>query len=283
MILFILFAINLLTAYLFFNIMTNMNSLNDLIIKDFCAANRVNVKINESLSKKNRERFAIAIKTKGKTIYSSQEKEYVSDEHHIMLLPKGSSYKLTCINSGECLMIEFLAEDTCLPFMLKSYKVHSQKEFIDIFCRLEKYWTFKKPSFKLNCLASLYTLLAKLDACENTPYNYSNKYDIISESIKYLEEHYNEPDLTNETLAKISRISTVYFRKIFCGIYNISPMHYLQKIRLDKAKNMLISDYVSIESIASAVGYKSLYYFSKSFKNYTGYSPTEYSRLSLRT
>ena len=56
-------------------------------------------------------------------------------------------------------------------------------------------------------------------------------------------------------------------------------MRYLQTVRMEKAKDMLAGDYMPISDIAESVGFKSIYHFSKTFKNIVGYTPTEYGRL----
>ena len=71
-------------------------------------------------------------------------------------------------------------------------------------------------------------------------------------------------------------MSTVYFRKTFMSVYGTSPIKYLNNLRINKAKAILMSDYDSIEQVALSVGYNSIYHFSKKFKLYTGRSPTEY-------
>ncbi len=60
----------------------------------------------------------------------------------------------------------------------------------------------------------------------------------------------------------------------------ISPINYIQQLRIKKAKEMLKSDYSKISLIAETVGYSNIYHFSKTFKQITGYSPTEYDKKS---
>lgn len=255
----------------------NDYNLSDLIVKKVCAVNRINVIPFQKVYRKNRERDAIAIKTSGKTVYSSNGKSYVSDYNHIIILPKGASYSWICSEPGECLMIEFESELT-VGCGLKSFKVPNQAEFAHIFNRIEPSWIFKKPAYTLLCIAGLYEILAKLANTELPDYSLTTKYDIIKPSLKYLEEHYNDPDLSNDKLSKISGISTIYFRKIFTGIYNISPMKYIQTIRIEKAKDILLSDYYSIANVAEAVGFTNIYHFSKVFKRVTGLTPSAFAR-----
>ncbi len=257
------------------------NVLSNVIVNKIWAISRINVPPCATSSKGNRERYAIAIKTSGKTIYTSQGMEYLSDPNHIILLPKGSKYSWICTVPGECLMIEF---DLMTQFMdnnLKSFRFADVREIITLFSRLEHLWTFKKNSYHTKCMTGLYEILAKMSDTNFTNYRLSSKYDIIKPAIDFLETHYNDPGICNEQLSAISGISTVYFRKIFSEIYNTSPMKYIQFIRIEKAKDLLIGDY-SVGDVATAVGFNSIYHFSRAFKKITGCSPSEFARRFIK-
>ena len=89
-----------------------------------------------------------------------------------------------------------------------------------------------------------------------------------------MEQHFDDPGISNEMLAALSGVSTVYFRKLFSEIYNQSPMKYVYNLRMAKARAMLSSGYSSITETAGAVGFTNIYHFSRSFKQCTGLSPS---------
>jgi AraC-like DNA-binding protein len=60
------------------------------------------------------------------------------------------------------------------------------------------------------------------------------------------------------------------------------PIRYLHDYRVQRAKDILSSDYDSVTQVAESVGYNSVYHFSKMFRLYTGISPTEYAKASRR-
>ena len=103
------------------------------------------------------------------------------------------------------------------------------------------------------------------------------KKEKIQPALDYIAENYNKP-ITNDELAELLGISTVYFRKLFTQITGTSPINYIQQLRINKAKEMLKSDYSKISLISEEVGYSNIYHFSKMFKQITSYSPTEYAK-----
>lgn len=251
-------------------------------IKKIHAVNRLNISTQHSYYRKNRHCWAISVKFAGKTTYTSEGKVHISDPDHIVLLPKGAAYRLNYEELGECFMVEFEADYDGASPSITSYAVSRKHDFVNKAINLERLWTFKKPAYELFCISGMYDLLAKLHETELSGYYSSGKYKVIEPAIKYLEENYADPDLSSEDMARVAGISSVYFRKIFSIVFGQSPMRYLQSVRMEKAKDMLSGDYTPITDIAESVGFKSIYYFSKTFKKVTGYTPTEYARRKQR-
>jgi len=82
--------------------------------------------------------------------------------------------------------------------------------------------------------------------------------------------------MKNEDLAKLTGLSTIYFRRLFTEVFGVSPIAYVHKLRIKKAKEMLKSDYGNITDIAQSLGYLNIYDFSRAFKKHTGISPSKY-------
>jgi YesN/AraC family two-component response regulator len=77
-------------------------------------------------------------------------------------------------------------------------------------------------------------------------------------------------------------LSPVYISKIFKEETGESPINYLIKIRLEKAKEILLNENSgSIKSIANHVGYDDVYHFSKLFKKYYGISPLYFKKKAM--
>ena len=108
----------------------------------------------------------------------------------------------------------------------------------------------------------------------------SEKQQKITPALEYISQHYHE-NITNDCLAEISGISTVYFRKLFSSVMGTSPIVYARRLRIEKAKEMLRSDYGTLSDVAQSLGYASLYDFSRDFKKHTGTSPSRYEKTSL--
>ena len=70
----------------------------------------------------------------------------------------------------------------------------------------------------------------------------------------------------------------MHLRRIFKSAVNTTPVKYINYLRLEKAKNMLINSNYSVNEIAFSVGFEDAYYFSRLFKKEIGISPSEYKK-----
>ena len=71
-------------------------------------------------------------------------------------------------------------------------------------------------------------------------------------------------------------LSREYLMKLFKGKYGYGIHEYVQKVRMDKAKQLLADPGLKIQDISERLGYKDKNYFSKAFRNYYECSPSEY-------
>ncbi|HCL01536.1 MAG TPA: AraC family transcriptional regulator [Lachnoclostridium phytofermentans] len=106
---------------------------------------------------------------------------------------------------------------------------------------------------------------------------YSKSY-AVKRIINYLMENYAHK-ISLDQIAHNMYLSPVYISKIFKEETGESPINYLIKIRLEKAKEILSErEGGSIKNIANEIGYDDVYHFSKLFKKYFGISPQNYRK-----
>lgn len=94
-------------------------------------------------------------------------------------------------------------------------------------------------------------------------------------SIRYISEYYHLPITVNQ-LAKIESYNVTYYSDWFKQQTGFSPSFYLRCIRIDRAKELLLSTNFSVMEIAVMVGYSSNSTFTRAFHNITGMTPKAY-------
>ena len=235
----------------------------------------INTEKNKTMRRINRPRWAIILKYEGETIYKNKNKTYISNAENMVILPKGSNYEWQCTTPGRYYTIEFDCDTTCEEIF--SFPINSYEKILQLYRDGEYKKNTNKPVYKLELLRTAYSILLLLLKERHPSYTSISKRQKIEPAIDFLVKHYNK-SIKNDDLAKLTGLSTIYFRKIFTECLGISPITYLHKLRIKKAKEMLRSDYESIADIAESLGYPDVYDFSRTFKKHVGVSPTQYAK-----
>jgi len=98
---------------------------------------------------------------------------------------------------------------------------------------------------------------------------------VLKKVVEYMNNKYAE-DITLKNLAEIGSVSPAHLNKLFRGAFNMSPMQYINNLRLDKAKELMMYSDFNISQISELVGFASIHYFSRYFKKKEKISPSEF-------
>ncbi|MXR68949.1 helix-turn-helix domain-containing protein [Shewanella sp. JBTF-M18] len=96
----------------------------------------------------------------------------------------------------------------------------------------------------------------------------------IDKALSYLHKHY-AASIEVDHLAALVNMSPSAFHRCFKEVTASSPIQYLKKLRLNKAKELLQRPGVKVKQAAIEVGYESPAQFSREFKRYFSHSPGE--------
>lgn len=224
----------------------------------------------------NRGNSALIIKYEGETCYLNNGKKIFSNKEQIVLLPKGCSYKWECVKKGHFLSIEFssnlVGKDIMTikyPYFEKIFKYYlsysrdlitnySAKEFIKIKYAYEVFYQI-------------------IEYLETNIYFEKKTKTIIYDVLEYINLNYGQK-FTNESLASKTNYGVSHFRKVFKDVVGLSPLQYVNKVKMEKAKELLYGDFNKINDVADILGFENVYYFSNSFKKYYGLSPINYKK-----
>ena len=102
----------------------------------------------------------------------------------------------------------------------------------------------------------------------------SRKYACILTGIELLEQNSN---LDIADIAARCGVSECYFRRLFREYSGESPIAFRARHRIERAKQLLLSDeHFSIGEIAQELNFSDIYHFSKDFKKHCGVSPKQF-------
>lgn len=108
--------------------------------------------------------------------------------------------------------------------------------------------------------------------------NHSGSFSRIAHVLRIIQTKYAEK-IDIEYLAGEARMGVTAFHQSFKEVTSESPMQYLKKIRLTKARDLITLDKEKVYIAADSVGYESTSQFSREFKRLFGKSPSSIARL----
>ena len=159
-------------------------------------------------------------------------------------------------------------------------------EFMDFPDELrERFQVFYKGMYQMSVhqiVYAFYQLLVSVVEWKQSPDSLGSRQyfqEYISIALAYIQTHLNE-ELSISKIAEQVHLNQVYFGRLFKNVMKMSFNRYLQNLRIEEAKKMLVEDKSTITEICDKVGIANPSYFSQLFKKNTGMMPSEYKRRS---
>jgi len=155
---------------------------------------------------------------------------------------------------------------------------HKRDELLSYFNALLRETENKEENYTTVCQNLLEVVLISLMRSSGHPLSVvaTERANKICGKIKrYIESNFAE-DITLSALAEKVHISKYYLVHTFAKYYGMSPINYLNEVRIRASKELLETTDLSISQIAQSTGFSSQSYFSQSFRRSCGKTPSEY-------
>ncbi|SHO47097.1 helix-turn-helix domain-containing protein [Anaerocolumna xylanovorans] len=128
------------------------------------------------------------------------------------------------------------------------------------------------PLNELRSKALLYSIIEQMlshgmDKKKNTD------EDTILSMVEYIDSHYDRNPTVME-LSELAGMDIKRFSYLFGKIMGECPKKYITMVKINRAKELLIHDTISVTEISTLVGIEDALYFSRLFKKYTNMAPS---------
>ncbi|MDD3225427.1 MAG: AraC family transcriptional regulator [Clostridium sp.] len=163
----------------------------------------------------------------------------------------------------------------------KPLKLHSMQYLADYFLILQNFkklvqtWVMKLPNYEFIAKALLQKLLFEIyenTKRENDNYSTTLKVEAI---IKYMHENINHT-IKLDDISSLTSLSSTYLAKIFKEVTGYSIIQFFNKMKIDKAKEIIALGDKKINEVSQMLGFKDEFYFSRLFKKIEGISPKDF-------
>ena len=257
----------------------NVLSEGRFVLRDICA---FDIKIKGPRFSpplgKGRITSAFFMIRKGSAVYSYDGGEFDVEEGDLVFIPRGSNYTFTPKQPGLIHSLvnfdiydesgEYIYLSDHPEMLIKS----AGKGYALLIDELEKCFMYRAFSGHLRSASLVMQIFANyLEDCNKERLGYVG-YERIIPAITFLEQNCNV-NVTTQELAEMCNMSESQLRRLFHGFSGTSPTEYRNRLRIQKAYEMLKNNYCNVTEAAHSVGFTNIYYFSRLFKSVIGVSP----------
>jgi len=187
------------------------------------------------------------------------------------------------------LSFQEVLRNPCLDSIPAFMKVENESNYINCFSNISILAHSKNEHDRLALRIKLLELIYMI--CEDAKNSLSKDLikhterestSIIFSILQYINTHYSEK-MALEDLSYRANLSPIYFHRLFVKVTQNTPAMYIQQVRLDRAKYMLLRTNMTCGEIANACGFNSPSYFNYVFRKQFKITPNEYRLSHLNT
>ena len=202
----------------------------------------------------------------------------------LVYIPKGAKYEVifsdTKPEQPGCIRVEFSMMEQ-QEEVIFSEKIENWKEYYPryiqekLFDMVERYQVPVKPMFVIK--STFYAILYEISVTFHRHNLANNEFATIYEGIHYIENDAEQAKSIAE-IASMCHVSESYFRNAFKRYSGQSPIEYRLNRKMERAKELLQANELTVSEIAEELSFKNVYYFSRVFKKKIGMSPKKYNQ-----
>ena len=227
--------------------------------------------------------YVLAYAVSGYAWYKCEGKQFPVSRGQLLFFPRGvarsamadSKTPWSFISVG--FEMECFDEATVKLFKSLPHRLvpSNELEINALFLELERRWTARSAGYLLRCRSIIMHLLYLLLRSQarskySTPHAQS-----IASVVRLLQDQFTHSFSVDE-LAQMVELSPSRFRVLFKEFTGYTVVKYQNWLRINKAKDLLLSGEYTVTQTAQKIGFEDVYYFSRLFKKFTGNTPSHY-------
>lgn len=151
-----------------------------------------------------------------------------------------------------------------------------REELIDTYYKIFDLVHEEQPGFQQIASAMVVKLLGYLISFEKQKEFTGKKIAAIIEDARFKIRQNVDKQLDMEKMAEEYHIGYSYFRKMFKSYTGVSPHKYHLELKVMRAKELLLATDKSVKEISYELGFQTIHYFSRLFKEKVGKNPTDF-------
>ncbi|MFA5814534.1 MAG: AraC family transcriptional regulator [Bacteroidales bacterium] len=174
------------------------------------------------------------------------------------------------------LMAKHIFSNSQLTALKPVVYIGNREEFIDTYYKIYGFVKEEKPGFQQVSAGMVMKLLGYLISIDKQLSFAETRIEKIIQKACFLIRENVEKEIDFKQYAENNNIAYSYFRRMFKIYTGLPPAKYQLDLKIIRSKELLLSTDKIIKEICYEVGFESIYYFSRLFKNKIGISPSRF-------
>ena len=212
----------------------------------------------------------LSLRLLGDATFTHENDMVTLGNNSILFVPKNYPYYIN--SRRERLLVVHFNTDAAMPRTFKNLTVKNIEKYQRDLSRLYSAWTLKRTGYEHECKYLLHKIFMNI---EREAAEINDRDDVLCDIVDYIHEHFCEKGLTVELLSKMCSMSDTYFRRLFKQRFKVTPLKYINDLKVKYATELLRSGYYTVTEAAEKCGFDNVYYFSLFIKKETGLSPSQ--------
>lgn len=140
--------------------------------------------------------------------------------------------------------------------------------------------TYIRSLQRADAISTLNTLTASICAELSAQTQEASGTDIVDRACEYIKENLPNPDLSVPDVGSAVGLSVQHLLRLFRRRYNMTVVEYINSARIEKAKQLIVGEGMTISKVIEAIGYSNNVTFTRNFRRYVGMSPSDYREIN---
>ncbi len=173
--------------------------------------------------------------------------------------------------------LEYMDEDSkkLLHSLPNVFTSSDSSRMAENFAELHRIWSAKGPGYLMKGRSLILDILYILLSDESRRQKASTHYAKIARVVDMMRANC-ERSYSLAELCAMTGLSPSYFRQLFKEMTGMSAIQFQNQQKIQRAKDLILSQNCNVTEAAQAVGFSDIYYFSRMFRKLTGQNPSEY-------
>lgn len=252
-------------------IMNSINALCDISVKDFVSMSYRYSTKPVATERSRKTALGLMLVVEGQATLTFGTKAITLHAGDGVFVPLNMMYKYSRTKPGKVFILNFSVYDASLFTDFITFHISEANHIVPYLDSFKNLFFSNSKSKRPALLSIFYSILQSVlrsgEAAE---------HPALKKAIGYVKDNLGNPLLNATEIACAAGYSEGHLRRLFKEIYKVSPMQYLNELRIDTAKNLLLSTGLSVKEISEQCGFNSPFYFSTIFKAKLGRSPSRY-------